>query len=149
MNTSALPFHVHTPTLASLFTSPFLYISSQSGGSEIDTHWFSETGIIDVFLLLGPSPVDVFSQYAALTGYTPLPPVSAGCRCSFFCSLYHTASSCFVVDLPYGLKKATLFWKWWNFLTFSKTLVFCQVPLHFPDVFHYFLPPTHPHGYSC
>lgn len=47
-------------------------------GDEIpqtDTHWFSESGIIDVFLMLGPQPADVFRQYAALTGTMPLPPV--------------------------------------------------------------------------
>ena len=50
-----------------------------AGGEEIpqiDTHWFSESGIIDVFFMLGPEPRDVFRQYAALTGTTPLPPVS-------------------------------------------------------------------------
>jgi len=44
---------------------------------QVDTHWFSESGIIDVFLMLGPQPADVFRQYAALTGTTPLPPVSS------------------------------------------------------------------------
>ena len=41
----------------------------------INTHWVSEAGIIDVFFLLGPSPQNIFRQYAALTGSTPLPPV--------------------------------------------------------------------------
>jgi len=41
------------------------------------THWFSESGIIDLFLMLGgKSPSDVFRQYARLTGTTPLPPVT-------------------------------------------------------------------------
>ncbi|ESO08740.1 hypothetical protein HELRODRAFT_74366 [Helobdella robusta] len=43
----------------------------------IDTHWFSESGIIDVFILLGPQPNDVFRQYAKLTGTTSLPPLFA------------------------------------------------------------------------
>lgn len=43
---------------------------------QTDTHWFSESGIIDIFIMLGPGPKDVFRQYAALTGTTPLPPVS-------------------------------------------------------------------------
>ena len=34
----------------------------------------SETGIIDMFVLLGPKPKDVSRQYMALTGPTPLPP---------------------------------------------------------------------------
>lgn len=40
-----------------------------------DTHWFSESGIIDVFFLLGPKPRDVMFQYSKLTGTNPLPPV--------------------------------------------------------------------------
>lgn len=38
------------------------------------THWISESGILDLFLLPGPSPDDVFEQYARLTGPTSLPP---------------------------------------------------------------------------
>lgn len=36
----------------------------------------SESGIVDVFFMMGPQPHDVFRQYAALTGTAPLPPVS-------------------------------------------------------------------------
>ncbi|CAH1791374.1 unnamed protein product [Owenia fusiformis] len=49
-----------------------------AGGDEmpqIDTHWFAESGIIDVFVLLGPSANEVFKQYASLTGTTALPPL--------------------------------------------------------------------------
>lgn len=42
---------------------------------QVDTHWFAESGVIDVFMLLGPAAGDVFRQYAQLTGTTPLPPV--------------------------------------------------------------------------
>eukprot|EP00794_Sanderia_malayensis_P020167 gene20167-22142_t len=44
---------------------------------ETGTHWISESGIIDVFVLLGPRPHDVFQQYATLTGTTELPPLFA------------------------------------------------------------------------
>lgn len=37
------------------------------------THWISESGILDVFLLPGPTPVDIFAQYARLTGTPVLP----------------------------------------------------------------------------
>ncbi|KAH9965438.1 glycoside hydrolase family 31 protein [Russula dissimulans] len=37
------------------------------------THWISESGILDLFILPGPSPVDVFRQYSGLTGAAPLP----------------------------------------------------------------------------
>jgi len=46
-----------------------------SGGK--DTYWVSETGIIDLFLLAGPAPAQIFSQYAKLTGTTQLPPLFA------------------------------------------------------------------------
>eukprot|EP00038_Savillea_parva_P017834 m.21687 g.21687 ORF g.21687 m.21687 type:complete len:916 (+) comp3915_c1_seq1:17-2764(+) len=39
------------------------------------THWIAESGIIDVFIMLGPSAKDVFRQYTALTGRPDLPPL--------------------------------------------------------------------------
>ncbi|XP_064359268.1 neutral alpha-glucosidase AB isoform X2 [Dromaius novaehollandiae] len=50
------------------------------GGGETpqtDVRWMSESGVIDVFLLLGPAPADVSAQYAALTGTQALPPLFA------------------------------------------------------------------------
>lgn len=38
-----------------------------------ETHWISESGIMDVFLLPGPTPEAVFGQYARLTGTPTLP----------------------------------------------------------------------------
>ncbi|XP_074424085.1 neutral alpha-glucosidase AB isoform X1 [Larus michahellis] len=51
----------------------------QGGGEtpQTDVRWMSESGIIDVFLLLGPSPSAVAGQYAALTGTQALPPLFA------------------------------------------------------------------------
>ena len=37
------------------------------------THWFSESGVLDLFVFLGPTPKDVISSYTELTGYTQLP----------------------------------------------------------------------------
>ncbi len=52
------------------------------------THWISETGVIDVFFLLGPSASQVMAQNAQLLGTTPLPPIySIGyhqCRWNYF-----------------------------------------------------------------
>jgi mannosyl-oligosaccharide alpha-1,3-glucosidase len=45
-----------------------------SGVPRKDTHWISESGIIDVFLFPGPSPSAFFNQYTALTGRQLLPP---------------------------------------------------------------------------
>ncbi|XP_039616684.1 neutral alpha-glucosidase AB isoform X2 [Polypterus senegalus] len=56
-------------------------ISSNTAGKgskeapQTDVRWISESGIIDVFILLGPKPTDVFHQYASLTGTQALPPL--------------------------------------------------------------------------
>lgn len=50
-----------------------------SGGAkkpQVDAHFMSESGIIDVFFLLGPKPMDTFKQYTYLTGTAHLPPVN-------------------------------------------------------------------------
>jgi alpha 1,3-glucosidase len=38
------------------------------------THWVSESGILDILLLPGPRPQQLFEQYALLAGPTALPP---------------------------------------------------------------------------
>uniref|UniRef100_A0A7N6BUU4 Glucosidase, alpha n=1 Tax=Anabas testudineus TaxID=64144 RepID=A0A7N6BUU4_ANATE len=45
--------------------------------SPTDVHWLSESGVIDCMVLLGPSPQQLFSQYAQLTGYQAMPPLFA------------------------------------------------------------------------
>ncbi|GAM83940.1 hypothetical protein ANO11243_019300 [Dothideomycetidae sp. 11243] len=37
------------------------------------THWISESGLLDVFVFLGPRPSDVIGAYTDLTGYTAMP----------------------------------------------------------------------------
>ncbi|KOS17078.1 Glucosidase 2 subunit alpha [Escovopsis weberi] len=37
------------------------------------THWMSESGILDVFVLIGPTPQDVARKYGELTGTTTMP----------------------------------------------------------------------------
>ena len=39
------------------------------------THWMSESGLMDVFVFLGPTSKDVLSQYTALTGRPYFPPI--------------------------------------------------------------------------
>jgi len=41
---------------------------------EVDVHWMSESGVIDVFIMCGPSPADVTRQYSSLTGTSYMPP---------------------------------------------------------------------------
>ncbi|RKP27115.1 glycosyl hydrolases family 31-domain-containing protein, partial [Syncephalis pseudoplumigaleata] len=38
------------------------------------THWISEAGILDVFLLPGPTAADIYAQYGRLTGHVVQPP---------------------------------------------------------------------------
>jgi len=49
----------------------------RTDSSSSDAHFMSESGVLDLFLLPGPSPQDIYSQYATLTGRTPLPPMFA------------------------------------------------------------------------
>ena len=49
--------------------------SSQEKEDAVHAHIMSEAGIMDIFVLLGPKPSDVSTQYASLTGPTPLPPL--------------------------------------------------------------------------
>ncbi|CAI9723815.1 neutral alpha-glucosidase AB-like isoform X2 [Octopus vulgaris] len=60
-----------------LFKKMMDYVKGDQEIPQTDTHWFSESGIIDVFVMLGPKPKDVFYQYSLLTGTTPLPPLFA------------------------------------------------------------------------
>ncbi|XP_058812455.1 neutral alpha-glucosidase AB isoform X2 [Topomyia yanbarensis] len=51
-----------------------------SGSNQDDppaVNFISESGIIDVFVLTGPSPLDAFRQYTDLTGKAPLPQMYA------------------------------------------------------------------------
>lgn len=52
------------------------FVSGGTKEPQVDVHFMSESGIIDVFFMMGPRPYDVFRQYSALTGTAPLPPVS-------------------------------------------------------------------------
>ncbi|KAJ6631405.1 glycoside hydrolase family 31 protein [Mycena sp. CBHHK59/15] len=47
---------------------------AHSSDKSTQTHWISESGILDVFLMPGPTPADIFAQYSRLTGTPVLPP---------------------------------------------------------------------------
>lgn len=65
-------------SLISSFTSPTSN-SIDKGPSPITTttHWMTESGILDLFVFLGPTPASVFQSYTALTGLSPLPQLFA------------------------------------------------------------------------
>lgn len=44
------------------------YVQGSNEKPQTDVRWISESGIIDAFILLGPTPKDFFTQYASLTG---------------------------------------------------------------------------------
>jgi len=48
-------------------------VAQPSGGAS--TRWIADSGILDLFLMLGPKPSDVMAQYARLTGPTAMPQV--------------------------------------------------------------------------
>jgi alpha-glucosidase (family GH31 glycosyl hydrolase) len=52
------------------------FVSGSATPPQVDSHFMSESGIIDTFFMLGPKPKDVFRQYTRLTGTTPLPQAS-------------------------------------------------------------------------
>lgn len=47
------------------------------GHTDTQTHWISEAGIMDIFIMLSPSPKDLSKKYAELTGYTAMPQMFA------------------------------------------------------------------------
>uniref|UniRef100_A0A672N397 Neutral alpha-glucosidase AB n=1 Tax=Sinocyclocheilus grahami TaxID=75366 RepID=A0A672N397_SINGR len=53
------------------------FVQGSSEKPQTDIRWISESGIIDVFIMLGPKPSDVFSQYASLTGTQSFPPLAS------------------------------------------------------------------------
>lgn len=55
-------------SLQTVFGKMLDYVQGSSETPQTDVRWISESGIIDVFIMLGPTPNDVFSQYASLTG---------------------------------------------------------------------------------
>lgn len=50
----------------------FIDIAHPDGRSSF-THWVSESGILDIFILPGPTPADIFKQYSGLIGTPSLP----------------------------------------------------------------------------
>ncbi|XP_033624529.1 neutral alpha-glucosidase AB-like [Asterias rubens] len=59
----------------SMFNRMLDFMKRDSEVPQVDTHWFSESGIIDVFFLLGPTTEQVMYQYATITGMPSMPPL--------------------------------------------------------------------------
>jgi alpha 1,3-glucosidase len=48
-------------------------VSGHKPENTVDAHFMSESGVFDLFVLMGPTPKDAVKQYASLTGVAPLP----------------------------------------------------------------------------
>ncbi|KAJ2475707.1 glucosidase II [Coemansia sp. RSA 2320] len=60
--------HEKSSTLGNL-----LRLAGTGKEPSVSTHWVSESGVMDVFLLPGPSVADIYKQYSELVEQTPLP----------------------------------------------------------------------------
>lgn len=61
-----------------------------AGHTDSKAHWFSESGLFDLFVFLGPTPADISKTYAELTGYTAMP--------QYFAIAYHQCRWNYVTD---------------------------------------------------
>eukprot|EP00934_Nitzschia_sp_Nitz4_P003551 Nitzschia sp. Nitz4//scaffold3_size479765//102873//106087//NITZ4_000042-RA/size479765-augustus-gene-0.27-mRNA-1//-1//CDS//3329550584//3541//frame0 len=69
---------VATGTSAAFWFNPtetFVDVQDDPSIGGKSTHWMSESGIIDLFLLPGPNPAELYRQYSKLTGVLELPPM--------------------------------------------------------------------------
>ncbi len=88
-------------------TETFVDVEAEAGSSR--THFMSESGIIDLFLLPGPDPASMYEQYARITGRMSLPPIFAlgyhQCRWNYRdeADVYHVHSKFEELDYPYDV----------------------------------------------
>uniref|UniRef100_A0A4X1UXC3 Glucosidase alpha, neutral C n=1 Tax=Sus scrofa TaxID=9823 RepID=A0A4X1UXC3_PIG len=76
LNASETLVEINTePAIKYTLTQMGPVAAKQKVESRTDVHWMSESGIIDVFLLTGPTPSDIFKQYSYLTGTQAMPPL--------------------------------------------------------------------------
>lgn len=75
LNTAETWIDIAKPDGENVVSSIVNLVSGSGQEPQVDAHFMSESGIVDVFFFLGPKPLDVFRQYSALTGSAPLPPL--------------------------------------------------------------------------
>tara|TARA_B110001452_G_scaffold197556_1_gene167493 strand:+ start:670 stop:3537 length:2868 start_codon:yes stop_codon:yes gene_type:complete len=83
--------------------------SAGAADAATSAYFMSESGVVDLMLLPGPTPAQIFGQYAKLTGYTALPPLfSLGyhqCRWSYKdeTDVRYVHGQFEALDLPYDV----------------------------------------------
>jgi alpha 1,3-glucosidase len=88
-------------------TETFVDVKEMAGLSK--TRFMSESGIVDLFLLLGSNPAAMYEQYARLTGHMPFPPIFAleyhQCRwnCRDKTDVYYVDNKFKELDYPYNV----------------------------------------------
>ncbi|KAM6202498.1 neutral alpha-glucosidase C [Rhynchocyon petersi] len=75
LNASETLVEINTEPAVENTLSQMGSVAQQKVRSQTNVHWMSESGVIDVFLLTGPTPSDVFRQYSHLTGTQAMPPI--------------------------------------------------------------------------
>lgn len=55
----------------------FVDVETVNGGRDKSTHWYSETGVVDLFLMADKSPPQVQRMYTRLSGRQFMPPMFA------------------------------------------------------------------------
>ncbi|XP_056151789.1 neutral alpha-glucosidase C [Lampris incognitus] len=97
-----------------------------------DVQWLSESGVIDCMVLLGPTPQQLFTQYAQLTGYQALPPLfSLGyhqCRWN-----YDDEADVRAVDAGFDLHRIPYDVIWLDIEHTDGKRYFTWDPVSFPD----------------
>ncbi|EON62961.1 alpha 1,3-glucosidase [Coniosporium apollinis CBS 100218] len=103
-----------------------------TGTTDTQTHWISESGILDVFVFLGPTPKDINQVYGELTGFTQLP--------QYFAIAYHQSRWNYVsgedvmdVDRKFDKSKIPLDIMWLDIEYTHEKKYFTWDPLMFPD----------------
>lgn len=65
------PHHVQTPHRLNA-AEMYVDVETRPNGGT-NTQWIAESGMLQLYLLLGPTPLDVSGQYAWLTGSSAMP----------------------------------------------------------------------------
>ena len=138
-------FTKHTQSIASFWFNPtetFIDIKKTNDGNT-ESHWISEAGLPDIFMLPGPDVRSLYRQYAQMTGTSQLPPLfSLGyhqCRWN-----YRDEAGAFCFACLFCLLLFFLYSNVYLFPHFPSSHAIPSIP-HYSINFSHFSPPSHHH----